>query len=110
MNETATLESNLHVHRAAAERQSVYRECQAEAVKFKWIESEKAGYDLGEQVIQRWVKDHWHGYLRARWVEHLQGKKVEKRIDTGVVLVTKSNMEQAEIKDLLNPPLEKYLK
>jgi ribose transport system substrate-binding protein len=43
-------------------------------------------------------------------VEHLQGKKVEKRIDTGVVLVTPENAEQPEIKELLYPPLEKYLK
>ena len=46
----------------------------------------------------------------VRVVAHLQGKPVEKRIDTGVVLVTRENMEQPEVKDLLNPPLEKYLK
>jgi ribose transport system substrate-binding protein len=43
-------------------------------------------------------------------VEHLQGKKVEKRIDTGVVLVTPDNADEPAIKELLNPPLEKYLK
>jgi ribose transport system substrate-binding protein len=43
-------------------------------------------------------------------VKHLQGEKVDKRIDTGVVLVTPDNMEQPEIKELLYPPLEKYLK
>jgi ribose transport system substrate-binding protein len=43
-------------------------------------------------------------------VEHLQGKKVEKRIDTGVVLVTKENMDDQSVKELLYPPLEKYLK
>jgi len=36
--------------------------------------------------------------------------EVEKRIDTGVVLVTPENAEQPEIKELLYPPLEKYLK
>jgi ribose transport system substrate-binding protein len=51
------------------------------------------------------------GYLGvATAIKHLRGEKVEKRIDTGVVLVTKENMEQAEIKDLLYPPLDKYLK
>src|SRR5882724_8803361 len=51
------------------------------------------------------------GYLGvATAVKHLHGEKVEKRIDTGVVLVTKENMEQSEIKDLLYPPLDKYLK
>src|SRR5580658_1890602 len=43
-------------------------------------------------------------------VQHLQGEKVEKRIDTGVVLVSPDNMELMENKDLLHPPLEKYLK
>jgi len=43
-------------------------------------------------------------------VKHLQGGKVERRIDTGVVLVSPDNMEQPEIKDLLQPPLDKYLK
>lgn len=43
-------------------------------------------------------------------VEHIQGKPVEKRIDTGVVLVTKENMGDASVKELLYPPLEKYLK
>jgi hypothetical protein len=35
---------------------------------------------------------------------------VEKRIDTGVVLVTKENMDEPKIHELLNPPLDKYLK
>lgn len=43
-------------------------------------------------------------------VEHIQGKPVEKRIDTGVVLVTKENMGDDSVKELLYPPLEKYLK
>ena len=43
-------------------------------------------------------------------VEHIQGKPVEKRIDTGVVLVTKENMDDTSVKELLYPPLEKYLK
>lgn len=43
-------------------------------------------------------------------VKHLQGEKVEPRIDTGVVLVSPENMEQPAIKELLEPPLDKYLK
>jgi hypothetical protein len=45
-----------------------------EAERFKWIESEKAGRDLGTPAIKNWVQLHWWGYLRARWLEHLQGK------------------------------------
>src|SRR4051794_10013277 len=45
-----------------------------EAQQYKWIESEKAGRDLGESAIRRWVHEHWNGFLRARWLEHLQGR------------------------------------
>ncbi|MFO0965886.1 MAG: hypothetical protein U0793_09930 [Gemmataceae bacterium] len=65
------------------EKCSVYEEGQKEADRFKWIESEKAGRDLGETAIRRWVKDHWCGYLRARWLEHLQGIKFWVELDRG---------------------------
>jgi len=51
------------------------------------------------------------GYLGVRtMVEHLQGKPVEKRIDTGVVMVTPDNLNAPEIQTLLHPPLDQYLK
>jgi len=50
------------------------------------------------------------GYLGVTtMVKYLRGDKVEKRIDTGVVLATPENMEQPEIKELLYPPIDKYL-
>jgi hypothetical protein len=55
-------------------RLSVHRFGEEEAQRFKWIESEKAGRDLGEWAIRSWVRDHWNGFLRARWLEHLQGR------------------------------------
>lgn len=42
-------------------------------------------------------------------VDHLRGKPVEKRIDTGVMLVTPENMETEQARELLHPPLQKYL-
>src|SRR5438552_1153437 len=65
------------------EKSSVYAESEKEAQQFKWIESEKAGRDLGEAALRRWVKDHWWGYLRARWLEHLQGKCFWVELDRG---------------------------
>ena len=44
-----------------------------EADAYKWIESEKARCDLGEPALNRWVQEHWDGFLRARWVQHLEG-------------------------------------
>ena len=43
-------------------------------------------------------------------VDHLSGKPVEKRIDTGVTLITPANQDQAQSQQLLHPPLERYLK
>jgi hypothetical protein len=53
---------------------SVQRIGEEEAQRHKWIESEKAGRDLGEWAIRCWVREHWNGFLRARWLEHLQGR------------------------------------
>ena len=64
--------------------------------------------DVQGLVVQDPVKMGYLGVITM--VEHLQGKPIEKRIDTGVVLVTKDNMEEPAIKDLLNPPIKKYLK
>lgn len=69
--------------RVAMEMSSVFVESEREAERFKWIESEKAGHDLGEEAIRRWVKQHWWGYLRARWLEHLQGTKFWVELDRG---------------------------
>ena len=51
------------------------------------------------------------GYLGVKtMVAHLHGQPVEKRIDTGVALVTPETMEQPAMKELTNPPIDKYLK
>src|SRR5580692_3797076 len=55
-------------------RLSLHQCGEEEAQRFKWIESEKAGRDLGETAIRSWIGQHWHGFLRHRWLEHLQGK------------------------------------
>ena len=41
--------------------------------------------------------------------EHLGGQALEKRIDTGVVLVTGENMEEEAIQRLIYPPIKEYL-
>src|SRR5437762_2461087 len=51
------------------------------------------------------------GYLGVRTiVESLQGKSVEKRIDTGVNMITLDNLDTPESQALLYPPLDQYLK
>jgi ribose transport system substrate-binding protein len=78
------------------------------------------GFDAGSQsvldmkngdvqglVVQNPLLMGYLGVVTA--VKYLQGEKPEKRIDTGVVLVTKDNMNEPQIKDLLYPPLSQYL-
>lgn len=55
-------------------RLSIHDRGAVEAQRHKWIESEKAGRDLGTYAIRSWVREHWNSFLRARWLEHLQGK------------------------------------
>jgi ribose transport system substrate-binding protein len=42
-------------------------------------------------------------------VAHLRGKPVQKRIDTGVTLITPANLDEPDSQKLLEPPLEQYL-
>src|SRR5246500_3320143 len=71
------------MRRLAVEKCSVYTESEKEAQIYKWIESQKAGCDLGESAIRRWVQNHWWGYLRARWLEHLHGSRFWVELDRG---------------------------
>jgi ribose transport system substrate-binding protein len=43
-------------------------------------------------------------------VAHLAGKPIEKRVDTGVTLITPQNLDQPDMQALLKPPLDEYLK
>jgi ribose transport system substrate-binding protein len=50
------------------------------------------------------------GYLGVKAMsDHLRGRPVEKRVDTGVMVVTPENMETPEARDLINPPVDRYL-
>jgi ribose transport system substrate-binding protein len=51
------------------------------------------------------------GYLGVKTlVSHIRGEKVERRIDTGVQLVTPDRMDLPEVKELLQPDLSKWLR
>ena len=48
------------------------------------------------------------GYMAVQtMVSHLKGQPVERRIDTGVHVATKANMDTPEMKNLLEPDLKK---
>jgi len=50
------------------------------------------------------------GYLGVMtMVDHLQGKKVERRVDTGVWMISKENLDTPQSQELLKPPIDRYL-
>ena len=50
------------------------------------------------------------GYLGVKtMVAYLHKQPLEKKIDTGVTLVTPENLDLPETKDIVNPPIAKYL-
>ncbi len=79
------------------------------------------GFDTSQMFIDAMRAKQLHGivvqnpfnmgYLGVRtMVESLQGKTVEKRIDTGVNMITLDNLDTPESQALLHPPLDQYLK
>ncbi|MEZ4828872.1 MAG: substrate-binding domain-containing protein [Bacteroidia bacterium] len=78
------------------------------------------GFDANETLIQG-LKDgevsgfalqdpFMMGYLGVETaVKAVRGEPIEKRVDTGVVIVTKENMDLPEIQKLLYPDVEKWL-
>ena len=56
--------------RARLVNTSLYREFQAEKdeiLRYKWIESEKAGFDIGfERALVEWITKHRADWRRAR--------------------------------------------
>ncbi len=83
---------------------SIYADSELEAAAYKWIVSQRAGKDMGDDAIREWVKLHWWGFLRARWIEHLQGKRFFQELgknDFGLLL-----REFHDIRPLLDELLE----
>ncbi|MCS7016363.1 MAG: hypothetical protein RMJ19_04875 [Gemmatales bacterium] len=58
---------------AEVECSSVVEEARKEALRHKWIESQKAGRDLGQEAIRQWYARYSWPFLRHCWFLHLQG-------------------------------------
>lgn len=78
------------------------------------------GFDSSERLVQGLVNGEIHGlvlqdplnmgYLGVKTiVAHLEGQKVDKRIDTGSVVATQENMNDAAVRNLLEPNFKKWL-
>ncbi len=64
--------------------------------------------DIQGLVVQNPLRMGYEGVMTA--VRSLKGETVPKRVDTGVTLISKDNMDLPDVKELLEPPLAKYLK
>ncbi|MBI4580808.1 MAG: substrate-binding domain-containing protein [Planctomycetes bacterium] len=78
------------------------------------------GFDSSEKLIRAMADRQIHGlvlqdpmnmgYLAVKTlVAYLRGEAVPSRIDTGSVVATPENMNEPRIKELLSPPIDKYL-
>ncbi len=60
---------------AVVDHHDLFTEAAVEMERDKWIRCEKAGYDMGDEAKRRWVREHWHTFVRERLFEHLHGKR-----------------------------------
>ena len=79
------------------------------------------GFDSSQQLVDAMRKGELHGlvlqdpfnmgYLSVKMlVGHLRGEAIDKRVDTGLTLVTPKNMDEPEVRRQLLPDLDEYLK
>lgn len=79
------------------------------------------GFDSTEAFIDAMRRGQLHGivlqnpfymgYLGVKtMVDHLQGKPAEKRIDTGVTMITPQNLDDPKSRELLHAPIDEYLR
>ncbi len=71
------------------------------------VDTLKAG-DMQGLVVQNPFKMGELGVTTL--VDAIQGKKVEKSVDTGVALVTPETITDPKLQDYLHPPIDQYLK
>ena len=79
------------------------------------------GFDASEPLVDALRAGEIHGltvqdpfkmgYVGVKTaVSAIRGEGVAKRVDTGVVMVTPDNMDQPEIRELISPNLDQWLK
>ena len=79
------------------------------------------GFDSSDKLVQGLKDGHIDGlvlqnpfamgYVGVKTlVGHIRGERVERFIDTGAAVVTRGNMDQPDLRERLQPDLDKYLK
>jgi len=83
----------------------VYEEAEKAIQEYKWIESERAGHDLGVDAKRDWVANYWRTFYRSRLVQHLRGEALFEEFGTecfGILL-----RRFGDVTGLLNVVLER---
>jgi ribose transport system substrate-binding protein len=79
------------------------------------------GFDASEKLVQALAQNQIQGLVVqnpmrighdavSTLVAYLRGEPVPQRIDTGSVVATPENMNEPKMKELLRPPIDRYLK
>ena len=78
------------------------------------------GFDASEQMVRGLENGEFDAlvlqdpvnmaYLGVKtMVAHLRGEPIEKRVDTGVTLITSDNMNEPRMQELLRPDVDRWL-
>ncbi len=67
----------------APQKGSIHKGSLYEANLYKWLQSEKLGYDLGEKAIREWYQKYWRIYCRIKRLEHVVGRECLQEFDDG---------------------------
>jgi len=83
----------------------VYEEAKKAIQEHRWVESEKAGRDLGADAEQDWIEHYWRTFCRSRYVRHLRGEVFFDEFDTDCFGIL--SVDFGEVAGLLNAVLER---
>ena len=60
---------------------SLYEYAFREAERYKWLESERRGYDVGDGAIREWYAARWPHFCRTCQLQHVAGRVRWKEFD-----------------------------
>lgn len=69
------------VPRSATAPVSLWELATREADDYRWIESERSGYDVGPIAQREWSRRYWRIFCRYRRLEHLMGQRRIREFD-----------------------------
>jgi len=55
-------------------RGRIYEEARQAIQEHRWLQSEKAGRDVGPEAARDWTRRYWLRFYRTRFVQHLRGQ------------------------------------